>query len=64
MNSIPVMELHSSTEINTKTVNTTCPLLRRGTRRTLARVAETALGAEGDDGRRHQPSLQLWQAVH
>ncbi|MGA8884674.1 MAG: molybdopterin-dependent oxidoreductase [Acinetobacter sp.] len=51
MNSIPVMELHSSTAINTKTVNTTCPYCGVGCGVT-ARVAETALGqkvtVEGD----------------
>ena len=51
MNSIPVMELHSSTELLTKTTNTTCPYCGVGCGVT-ATVQETALGqkvtVEGD----------------
>ncbi|MGD9698334.1 molybdopterin-dependent oxidoreductase [Acinetobacter sp.] len=43
MNSIPVMELHSSTEINTKITNTTCPYCGVGCGVT-ATVQDTALG--------------------
>lgn len=56
MNSIPVMELHSSTEINTKITNTTCPYCGVGCGVT-ATVQDTALGqkvtVEGDI---HHPS--------
>ena len=43
MNSIPVMELHSSTDLNTKIVNTTCPYCGVGCGVT-ATVQQTALG--------------------
>ncbi|WP_166168091.1 nitrate reductase [Acinetobacter sp. SA01] len=43
MNSIPIMELHSSTEINTKITNTTCPYCGVGCGVT-ATVQDTALG--------------------
>jgi assimilatory nitrate reductase catalytic subunit len=43
MKSIPVMELHSSTEINTKITNTTCPYCGVGCGVT-ATVQDTALG--------------------
>src|SRR5690606_3635470 len=51
MSSIPVMELHSSTEIKTKITNTTCPYCGVGCGVT-ATVQDTALGqkvtVEGD----------------
>ncbi|OTG64137.1 nitrate reductase [Acinetobacter sp. ANC 3903] len=43
MNSIPVMELHSSTELQTKTTHTTCPYCGVGCGVT-ATVQDTALG--------------------
>ncbi|MEJ2898808.1 molybdopterin-dependent oxidoreductase [Acinetobacter sp. NS-4] len=43
MKSIPIMELHSSTEINTKITNTTCPYCGVGCGVT-ATVQDTALG--------------------
>ena len=43
MNSIPVMELHSSTDLNTKIVNTTCPYCGVGCGVSTT-VQQTALG--------------------